>query len=115
MKKTFFFIFAAFSLLQSCYTYKTVTTNDIKAGKLYEIQLNNKQKIEAVCHKVMTDSISFKVNDNLVTFPKNEIEHSERKKVSVLKLAGGLAAATVGTILVIENGKQDTLLDAVTN
>ena len=106
MKKLTFFL-AALILLQSCRTYRPVSNTDFKVGKTYKLVLENGQELEGKCHKVETETVSIKVNENLVDFPKSKVAQSQQKKLSWLKVAGGLAVAALGFILILDGDKEE--------
>nr|WP_297916377.1 hypothetical protein [uncultured Allomuricauda sp.] len=107
----FLFLF----LVQSCHTYKTVETREIKEEKIYSFQLTEGKKLVARCKKIYPDSFLFEINRNLVKVPKNKIESVEQKKVSVVKLLGGAVLTTGAAILILENGTKPVFVVEVTN
>nr|WP_298996183.1 hypothetical protein [uncultured Allomuricauda sp.] len=102
-------------LFLSCYTYKSIGTEDIKEGKLYSFQLVEGKLIEAKCKKVYSDYFLFDINQNSIKIPRDQIESVERKKVSAVKLLGGAALTTTAAILIFENGKEPIFVEEISN
>ncbi|WP_459212662.1 hypothetical protein [Aquimarina rhabdastrellae] len=95
-------------LFQSCYTYKPASFEDLKEGKTYAIKLKKGLDIETKYRGIKGDSIMFKINQNNVKIPKEEIVEMKRKKVSTLKLLGGIAIGIGGVILLLSNADKKT-------
>jgi len=105
MKKALI-ITASLFLLQSCYTYKSTTFNNMKVGKNYIIaHKNSGKKTEARYVSSFSDTILVKINGAVVKFPVNKIQSIKRKKISVLVLASGIAAGTVGIAILLNSYK----------
>ncbi|MBS9461314.1 hypothetical protein KIM67_02750 [Flagellimonas sp. 389] len=113
MKKITPLILLAF-LLQSCHTYKTVAISEIEKGRTYELTLKNGQSFQSKCEKVNEQSISLAINRKVMELPTSRIATVKRKKLSALKLAGGLSLAAIGSVLLIQNGDKDTFLEQIT-
>ncbi len=90
-------------LLQSCYSYKTVSLNETKTGKKYEIQMTKGQKVEGKLVGESEENISLYFNENTVEFPKDKIASIKRKKTSVIFIAAIVAAVTAGVIILIND------------
>ena len=105
MKKTLL-ILLVFVFGQSCQTYKAIEIAEIKEGKVYQFHLENGQDVESRCRRINNDSYSIMVNKNLMALPKSGVASVKKKKVSLAWLLGGMAAAVVGTIIILENGDQ---------
>lgn len=107
MRKTSLLL-ATIIVMQSCQTYKTVNIPEMEPGKTYEITFDNGQDVKAEYIKVTDENISTLINDNVIEIPKSQITEIKKRKVSILKLAGGLALATVGIIILSNNASKDS-------
>ena len=94
-------------LLQSCYSYKDISYDDIKMDKNYELKLKNGRLIEGISEKNTADSLYLRINSNTVIFPKNEIEKIKRKKGS-LTMVIGIVTVFTGGIIILVNDQQKT-------
>ena len=94
-------------LLQSCYSYKDISYDDIKMDKNYELKLKNGRLIEGISEKNTADSLYLRINSNTVIFPKNEIENIQRKKAS-LTMVIGIVTVFTGGIIILVNDQQKT-------
>ncbi|MFC4219535.1 hypothetical protein [Flagellimonas marina] len=95
-------------LAQSCQVYRNVELSEIKKNKTYRIHLNNGQDIQGICESVDGNQVALRVNENVVEFPKTNIDSAERHKVSILKMAGAAVLITAGTLLMLDIAKKDT-------
>ncbi|AWX44491.1 hypothetical protein HME9304_01493 [Flagellimonas maritima] len=102
-------------LFQSCYTYRNVSVSEIKKGKTYEITLKNGQSFESTCQEVNERNIGLLINGRIMKLSTSKIETAKRKKLSAIKLAGGLSLAAIGAALLIKNGDKNTFLEQITD
>jgi di/tricarboxylate transporter len=91
-------------LLQSCYTYKLTAINNMQVGKNYVVKLKRGgEEMETRCVRVLTDTVLLRTNKVNVKFPMSKIKYIKRKKMSVLTIIGGVAVATTGIVVLLNN------------
>lgn len=106
MRKSPFFIIAVV-LLQNCYSYKTIDVSQVKAGRSYQMKMENGPKVESKCSQITNDTITFNIKKQLAKFPINEIDYIKRKRISPLKVV--IIAGAITTAAILEyNSNQKT-------
>lgn len=69
-------------LLQSCYTYKTMPLEKMKAGKHYRVQIDDGREITTKYLEQSQDSLVFKARDRKLRVAKKSIQSVERRRNS---------------------------------
>ena len=104
-------LIAILLLLQSCQTYKAVNVSEITKGRKYRITLNNGQQLETKCQGVADESISLRINGNLMSLPKSEIDKVKKLKTSPFVIIGGVAVAAAGVIILYKESDKESILE----
>lgn len=97
-------------ILQSCYSYKNVSYDDIKMNKNYELKLKNGRLISGISEKNTADSLYLRINSTTIKFPKNKIENIKRKKASLTMVIGIVTVFTGGIVFLVNDQQKSTTL-----
>jgi hypothetical protein len=115
MKHRILLLFAITLLIQSCYTYKAASVDNLEVKKRYLIQLERGGKeIDGKYISRTKDSVRFRVNKTSANFPVSGIKSIRRKKISTVLIIGTAAVVAVGTIILIDKSNdEDGDIDAI--
>lgn len=100
-------LFGIVMLIQSCQVYRSIDVSEIQKDKTYKIHLTNGQDVQGICERTEGNLVALRVNENIVEFPKTNINRVERHKVSVLKVVGAAILITAGAFLMVDIAKKD--------